>query len=383
MLAYDEYEEARWVADNIDNLVNEKGLAYSDIAILYRTNAQSRVFEDEFRRRGIPYIIVGSLSFYQRAEVKDVLAYLRLLLNSKDNLAFKRAISVPRRGVGKITLNKLEEKAYEESCSLYEASVNFQHKGIQSFCRLIEDFKGNITNHTVYEVIVDVIEKSGYRKMLEDSKEVLAEDRLMNIDELISSAYEFVKRHPDTPTLDSYLSEISLLTSIDLWDTASERVSLITVHSAKGLEFPAVFVCGLEQSLFPLAKAMGDTELLEEERRLFYVSITRCKKFLFLSSAKYRNRWGNEFRSQPSVFLEEIPTELLVREGNNAQGNDIQENDIVGLMLNAIVWHPHFGRGKIIKLRGSGKNAIVTILFERYGIKKIALAYTELEIIGY
>jgi len=380
----DEYDEARWVTRKIDMLVKREALSYSDIAVLYRTNAQSRVLEDVMSKKGIPYIIVGSLSFYQRAEIKDILAYLRLLVNPQDNLSFKRAISIPRRGVGQVTLNKIAEKADREHSSLYRAALGFKHKGVKEFITLMEKLKQQVKKDTVYELLIDVLEQSGYRRMLEDSKDPTSEDRLMNLDELVSSAYDFAKRNPDNPDLESYLSEISLLTSVDLWDVTADRVSLMTSHSAKGLEFPAVFVCGLEQALFPLSKAINNTELLEEERRLFYVSITRCRDYLFLSSARFRRRWGQEFTSEPSMFLQEIPEELVEKEGS-AQMPTVEavESEIAGLMLNARVWHPHFGRGKIIELRGRDRNAIVTILFERYGIKKIALAYTELEILGY
>ncbi len=375
---YNEYDEARWVAEKIDELIAQEGLSYSDIAVLYRTNAQSRVFEEVFRRCGIPYVIVGAVGFYQRAEIKDILAYLRLLVNSQDNLAFKRAISVPRRGVGRVTMRRLEKKAEAENRSLYDSALSFKHRGVEGFCALIEELKGRIASDTVYELLLEVVEKSGYRKMLEDSKEASAEERLMNLDELISSAYDFARRSPGNPTLEAYLSEISLLTSVDLWNEHSGRVNIMTSHSAKGLEFRAVFVCGLEQSLFPLAKALGDAELLEEERRLFYVSITRCKEHLFLSSARYRRRWGEESQAKPSIFIEEIPAELVER-----VAVEDEAGKIVGLNLNATVWHPRFGRGKIIEIRGFGKSPIVTVLFERYGIKKIDLAYIELEILGY
>ena len=219
--------------------------------------------------------------------------------------------------------------------------------------------------------------------MLEQKNNDTSEDRLMNLDELLSSSYDFVKKNPEKSLLSDYLAEISLLTSLDLWDDSVDRVNIMTSHSSKGLEFNAVFICGLEQSLFPLGRSMEDNDQLEEERRLFYVSITRCKKHLFLSSANLRRKWGKEVINKPSMFLEEIGYQDTSA-NRYSRSIDIEyEPDIPLLQLNMLVSHPKFGKGKIIDMRGSGKNAIVTILFQRYGIKKIAVAYTELDILEY
>jgi len=383
-----EYEEGSGIVKIISRLINDNGVSPNNIAILYRTNAQSRIFEEELRRANIPYQVVGGISFYQRSEIKDMLAYLKLIVNPKDNLSFARIVNLPPRGVGKSSIQKLEKESASRGIPIFtlcrEGQLDFlprlAQSGIKNFVSLIEELKGK--KDDVYVLLKELVEKTGYIKMLEEEAEPESEERIENIYELLSSAYAFSESHPEDRSVEGYLAEVSLLTSVDQWDPNSGRVSLMTVHSAKGLEFEYVFVAGLEHGLFPLAKAEFDNELLEEERRLFYVATTRCKRGLWYSYALTRRMHGNENFCKASQFLEEIPKELLNVEGGSCDFALQYERDAdFPISVNSRVLHPFFGFGRVLEIRGRGKNAIVTVLFEKFGIKKLALAFTELEIV--
>ncbi|MGB9561435.1 MAG: ATP-dependent helicase, partial [bacterium] len=379
-----EIDEAIEIADEVERILDE-GIEPNKLAILYRTNAQSRVFEEEFKRRGIPYQVVGGISFYERAEIKDMLAYLRLVVNPKDDISFRRIANIPARGIGKSSLDKLSNEASLKGLSLYEsAKIHCDNipisasakKGLANLVNIIEEAKR--CAHNVYEALKNIVDNTGYIKMLEAERIAESEDRIGNIYELLSSAYSFVNSHADAPSVERYLSEVSLLTSVDLWEPDAQRVSLMTVHSAKGLEFEYLFVSGLEDGLFPLADAYIDVEKLEEERRLFYVATTRAKKILHLSYALSRRRHGEQTFSLPSKFILEIPKELLYEEKKEPEP---QSEDNFQISINSMVYHSYFGRGKVIEIRGYGKNAIVTVYFEEYGIVKLSLAHTQLEVL--
>ncbi|MEO0133090.1 MAG: 3'-5' exonuclease, partial [candidate division WOR-3 bacterium] len=378
-----ELDEAKRVVDEIERLL-EAGVESNKIAVLYRINAQSRTFEEELSRRGILYQIVGGISFYERAEIKDMLAYLRLIVNPKDNVAFMRAVNTPPRGVGRSSLNALAEISTKEGLSLYEASKNASglripsraKAGLKEFVDLVEQAKEKSNN--VYAALKEIVEKSGYIKMLEEEASLESEDRIENIYELLSSAYSFVDAHTERGSVADYLADVSLLTSVDLWDDSLNRVNLMTIHSAKGLEFDYVFLVGLEDGLFPLFSAYEQEHDLEEERRLFYVAITRAKKRLYLSFARSRLLRGQQNYSTPSIFLTEIPKEFVNEEKPSI--DSVCDNDFQ-ITINSIVLHPYFGQGRVVEIRGYGKNAIVTVYFKSHGLVKLSLAHTELELL--
>lgn len=313
-------EEAQKVVARVMHL-HAKDLPYNEIALLYRTNAQSRALEEALQGAGIPYRIYGGLSFYQRKEIKDVLAYFRLIVNHRDDEAFRRVINYPARGIGATTLQKLQQAAAVDGVSMWEVAVapaehgvkltSAVSKKISGFCELISSFEESLTKESASSVATDVIRRSGISIDLnkERSSDELA--RRENVDELLGSILSFEKEMMEEQgvavvTLPEYLSSVSLLTDVDEQDDDTPRVTLMTVHAAKGLEFEAVFVTGMEDELFPNANASLSPREMEEERRLFYVAITRAKRYCYLSYAMSRFRYGQFQFSEPSPFLSEI-----------------------------------------------------------------------------
>ena len=318
--AWDENEEAAFVARAIRGLHTEN-LAYRDVAVFYRTNAQSRVLEDALRRASIPYLIVGGVRFYERREVKDVVAYLRLVVNPRDDVAFRRAVAAPPRGIGRSTLEHMDGAARRRGGGLLEACAEIPvevgskaRRALEDFARLIVRLAASRATATLPALIDEVLAGSGYRDALKAERTAEADTRLENLEELIAASEEFIvaRELEGTPaTLEAFLDSVSLVADTDELDPAAAGVTLMTLHSAKGLEFPVVFLTGLEEGVFPHSRSMNDREELEEERRLCYVGLTRARARLFLSHALHRRIQGYGV-GEPSRFLLEIPEEEIV-----------------------------------------------------------------------
>ena len=315
--AQNEYDEASYIVDQIEHLKRQEGYAYSDFAILYRMNTQSRAIEDILRRESVPYKIVGGLKFYERKEIKDIISYLRLIQNPSDNLSLKRIINEPKRGIGKTSLENIEKTAEENGVSMYEVIKDADQYGLnrvylnsREFINCMEELKAKKDDLTISELIEQTLKKSGYTKALEEENTIEAENRVQNLDEFLTVAMEFEEESADN-TLSDFLEGITLSSDIDNMEETEDTVTLMTLHSAKGLEFPVVFLVGMEEGIFPGYKSIGEPKELEEERRLCYVGITRAKKQLFLTCSKQRTVFGSTSCNQVSRFLKEIPADLL------------------------------------------------------------------------
>jgi DNA helicase-2/ATP-dependent DNA helicase PcrA len=316
-LADNEYDEGSYIVEQIEHLKREKYYKYSDFAILYRMNTQSRAIEDIFRRENIPYKIIGGLKFYERKEIKDIIAYLRLIQNTSDNLSLKRIINEPKRGIGKTSLDSIEELANNEGISMYKIIKDAQQYGLnriylksRDFINVIEELRQKQKDLTISELIKLTLKKTGYMQALKDEKTIEAENRIENLDEFLTVAIEFEEQFAEN-TLAEFLEGITLSSDLDNMEETEDSVTLMTLHSAKGLEFPVVFLVGMEEGIFPGYKSIGEPKELEEERRLCYVGITRAKENLFLTCSKKRTIFGSTSCNAVSRFLKEIPKELL------------------------------------------------------------------------
>ncbi len=403
------YHEAQIVFDKISSefSYNGDGRNYSrsfrDFAVLYRTNAQSRLLEEVFRRNGIPYTIVGGLRFYERKEVKDILAYLRVVANPADSVSLLRIINFPLRGIGDVTIKKLEQHGHEHNLTLFEAlghasevtslSVSLREKvtGFHAFIGKYINLKSTLSLPEWCNALVD---ETGIVQLL---KKEAAQERIDNIRELLDAIGDFARDNPGA-TIDGFLELVALITDYDQWDDKGNAVTLMTLHSAKGLEFPVVFLTGLEEGLFPLLRQDEADSDLEEERRLFYVGATRAKEKLYLAHAHERARFGNETSpALPSRFLEELAPDFIeqapVRRARFQEPALMPEPDTimpvyedesqeVG-MIRAGRWvlHSAFGRGRILSVEGKGEKMKVTVDFEDRGQKKIVVKYGNLRFI--
>lgn len=329
------FYEAFKIVDEIKKLKSE-GFSYNDVALLYRINSQSRVLEEAFMRAGVPYIIVGGLKFYDRMEIKNILAYLRLIYNPKDNMSFKRIVNVPKRGIGTATIAKIQNFAEEHNVSVFEVISNtwmlnqvevFQKakQNLKKFAEIILSGMKLQSKVTVDGLIKYILEESGYIVELKTAAKMEEEERLENIGEFINVAKEFVIRNPEEATLEGFLNHISLISDLDILTENDNRVSLMTVHSAKGLEFPIVFMTGMEEGLFPHSKSMSEVDKLEEERRACYVAITRAERKLYMTYAKTRSSFGDIKKCHISRFLEEIPIDYVevYRQVNTSTNEDM------------------------------------------------------------
>ena len=315
--ADNEYDEATYIVEQIEHLKREEYYKYSDFAVLYRMNTQSRAIEDILRRENIPYKIVGGLKFYERKEIKDTIAYLRLIQNGNDNLSLKRIINEPKRGIGKTSLDKVEQIAEASGNSMYEVIKKADEFGLnrvflnsREFVNVIEELKSKKDELSVSELIKLTLKKTGYTKALEAENTIEAENRIANLDELLTVAIEFEEEFAEN-SLSEFLEGITLSSDLDNMEEQEDSVTLMTLHSAKGLEFPVVFLVGMEEGIFPGYQSMMDPQELEEERRLCYVGITRAKENLFLTCSKQRTVFGSTSYNPVSRFLNEIPEELL------------------------------------------------------------------------
>ena len=330
--AENEYDEASYIVEQINKLRREEYFKYSDFAILYRMNTQSRAIEDIFRREDIPYKIVGGLKFYERKEIKDIISYLRLIQNPSDNLSLKRIINEPKRGIGKTSLENIEQIANVNEISMYEVIKDADKYGLnrvflnsRDFINVMEELRHKKDELVISELIKQTLKKTGYTKALEDENTIEAENRIENLEEFLTVAMEFEGESADNG-LSEFLEGITLSSDIDNMEESDESVTLMTLHSAKGLEFPVVFLVGMEEGIFPGYKSISEPKDLEEERRLCYVGITRAKQYLFLTCSKQRTIFGSTSCNQISRFLNEIPKDLLDGYEDAFESEDDEDN---------------------------------------------------------
>lgn len=445
----DEYDEARYIVEQIEHLKREEYYKNSDFVVLYRMNAQSRAIEDILMREGLPYKVIGGLKFYERKEIKDIIAYLRLIHNTADNLSLKRIINEPKRGIGKTSLDRVQEISENSGIPMYEIIKDAEKYELsrvyaysREFIEQIEYLREQKDKIKISDLIKETLNKTGYTKALELENSVEAETRIENLEEFLTVAIEFEEQEADN-TLAEFLENITLSSDIDGMEDQEDSVTLMTLHSAKGLEFPVVFLVGMEEGIFPGYKSIGEPQALEEERRLFYVGITRAKQYLYLTCAKHRTIFGATSYNQVSRFVQEIPEELLegyaemVNSGSNedefkdsgyrwsyGKGQTVktykmdeedkkntakilQENKNAGFQfrtaesfLNSIkqnnqnsnvdlskyqvgqrVYHKKFGEGTITKLEQEGDDIKVDLEFDKVGHKRLMAKFAGLEII--
>jgi DNA helicase-2/ATP-dependent DNA helicase PcrA len=390
---WDEHEEANFVAQGILRSRAE-GVPWDGVAVFYRTNAQSRVLEDALRRARIPYVIVGGVRFYERREIKDTLAWLRLCINPSDDVAFRRAVQAPSRGVGATTLARLDEVALDRTVPLLTlaaappADVRGKARAaLEDFAAAVSRLSGQRGELSPPAFIDLVLQASGYRKALEQDRSPEAEGRLENLEELVAAAEDFTHAAGEA-TLEAFLDSVALMSDVDELKEAESRVTLMTLHSAKGLEFPVVFLTGLEEGVFPHARSMNDPEQLEEERRLCYVGITRAERRLYVSYAVHRRIHGYGV-GEPSRFLREMPEEHLTLlnasrpEPAFAAAREVPryepDEESWPVKVGARVRHARFGEGLVVGVERDGEDVIVTVGFASVGRKRLSLQYAHLE----
>ncbi len=369
--ARDEEDEARMIFENL----YKSGRNLRDFVILYRTNAQSRSLEEVFRRGGLPYVVVGGMRFYDRKEVKDVLAYMKVIVNPRDSVSLRRIMNVPARGIGPAVQKKLEEFARAQTTSLYEAiqkreeigGIQRSLSGLGDLERIIERGMSDLDKLKASELMSQLVEETGYLRQLVGEGTREAESRAENVRELLASAASYEERAEDA-SMRGFLAEVSLFTDIDAWNEREEAVSLMTAHNAKGLEFPVVFITGLEDGLFPHSNSFDSPSELEEERRLFYVSLTRAKEKALLSYARQRRRFGGTLASFPSRFINEIPEHLIAVDRSGFSSLDVGD----------IVRHPDWGLAKVLRVEGDGEEAKAVLRFEGGFDKVVMLKYAGL-----
>ena len=394
--AMDENDEAGYVGTQIADW-NAEGVDYKDFAVFYRTNAQSRIFEEAFRAANIPYQIVGGVGFYDRMEIKDLLAYLRVICNPNDSMSLRRIINVPSRGIGATTLERLIDFAATEDITLFEAvqrvdEITTINRGLQAkvkrFAKIFDEFDASVLPTDALDYVLKV---TGYLKNLEaqSKNNIEAQNRVENIEELINAVIEYEDNEPE-PSLSDYLENVALIADVDAMETDStDMVTLMTLHSAKGLEFPFVFIVGMEEGYLPHQRSISTESELEEERRLCYVGITRAMEQLYLLHARSRRTFREtEYRVQ-SRFIAEIP-EYLIKHVDRYRSPfhesvDLYEKtpeDADGYYVDQIVHHPQFGRGKVTKISGAGRDVYVTVRFNRSGTKQLAASVTPLQTVS-
>jgi len=383
-----EIDEANLVVEEMIRLMEEEHIL-RDFAVFYRTNAQSRVLEDALRKAKINYTIVGGVRFYERKEIKDILAYLRIIVNPSDSLNLKRILNIPRRGIGKKTLSHLEQYAHRHQKSLFETlakvreikpvpdRISFR---LEDFVELIEDLRRKSKKLSAKELTRAVIETTGYLSELASEETVEAESRIENVKELVSAVGEFEEQSEDK-TIEAFLEQVSLITDIDTWNEENDRVTLMTLHLAKGLEFPVVFVTGLEEGLFPHADALYNQAEMEEERRLCYVGMTRAKERLYLTSANQRRLYGQWRWNEPSRFV--VEAGLLGEKESFAeremQSSLFSQAQADAWQVGARVRHEEFGLGKILERSGSGDDTKIIVLFENGQWRKFLVKYAPIK----
>jgi len=399
----DEAEEARWIAGVAQDFKRGRTNTYRDMAVLYRTNAQSRAIEEGLRRAGIPYQIVGDVRFYERMEVKDVLAYLKLIVNPRDSISFARIINTPRRGIGKTSFGRLDDFAMREGLAPYEALVRLEEvddipsraaRLMRGFYEMVEGFRQDLETTPADQLAAQVVDETGYMRDFEKLASEEQASRRDHVQELLTDIQIFVEQSDDV-SLEAYLRKVSLVTDVDQWQEAVDAITLMTLHSAKGLEFPIVFISGLEDGLFPIirpsADESDDMDALEEERRLFYVGITRAQDRLFLSFAMQRRRYGGTIASSISRFLGEIPEDLIDagfrisevssaprRKAGREKPRQVNLGEPFLMDVGTWVFHPAWGRGQIQSRVGRGQNAKLKVRFDGGNIKTLVVKFANL-----
>jgi DNA helicase-2/ATP-dependent DNA helicase PcrA len=393
--ADNEHDEAFFVATEIERLVQDEAEeTYSDIAVFYRTNAQSRVLEDVFMKAGIPYRVIGGLRFYERKEIKDVVGYLKALVNPQDVVSVRRVINTPKRGIGDQTVAALEGFARDEEITLLQAARRAEEVAVLSpralgairgFLDVMDRLEAAAAEGTGPAKMVEAaFTVSGYFAELDAERTVEAESRKENLKELVGVGAEFQARFPDAG-LAEFLEQVALVSEQDEYDETAGSVSLMTMHNAKGLEFEVVFLVGMEDGVFPHYRSMTDTGELEEERRLAYVGITRAKRRLYLTHAWSRSLFGASSYNPPSRFLGEIPTELVEDLGDEATAEKREAREaaaIPDVSAGDTVLHDVFGEGVVLAISGSGRDVEAIVRFEDEGEKHLLLAYAPLKRVG-
>lgn len=398
--AQSEHEEAAFIGDTIAKKHDIHDVPYGDMAILYRTNAQSRVLEEALIKRALPYTMVGGTKFYDRKEIKDVLAYLRVLYNPFDDLSLLRIINVPKRSIGATTVAKLQDYAREKGTSLFMTLTQLHlidsikgktKEKLEEFGILIFTLVSEMEDKTVLDILESILDRTGYLAQLEESTDPQDQDRAENIGELLSVAKDFQDTNP-SGTVEDFLEQVALVNDVDSFEQEEAKVTLMTLHAAKGLEFPIVFLCGLEEGLFPHSRTLMNPEEIEEERRLAYVGITRAEKELYISNATTRTVFGRTSSYLPSRFIDEIPEELV--DGLRAKRkvpDDIkrhvpQHMSVTSrpvtkpIVRNEVIadWkvgdtaiHSKWGNGKVINVTGEGAGMKLTIEFPTQGVRVV------------
>ena len=410
-VAENEHHEAEFVRDELYKLSDSGKSRYGDTAIFYRTNAQSRVFEEIFMRAGVPYKVVGGVRFYERKEVKDLLAYLRVLVNPDDEVSLRRIINTPKRGIGDRALDSIDDIAKRDAISFWKALSRSSggelspraHSSIQAFVSMLTALQVLVeANRPPSTIAAAILEQSGLLEELRASHDPQDEVRVENLEELVAVIEEYEERivgEGETPTLAGFLEEVSLVADADEIPEGEDHggvVTLMTLHTAKGLEFPTVFLTGMEEGVFPHSRTLGEKKELEEERRLAYVGLTRARERLYLSRAEYRSAWGAPNYNPPSRFLDEIP-ENLIEWNKSASGFSTppitrkkfpsppppratgKQNNSLQLAIGDRVSHDTFGLGTVISVSGEGEKAEATINFGSYGEKRLLLRYAPVD----
>lgn len=392
--AYDEEREADMVAMQVARWI-DNGTAAKEVAVFYRTNACSRSLEQAFTRLQIPYQMIGGLSFFERKEIKDLISYARLVVNPRDDVAFERIVNIPPRGIGATSVSRLRQQAADNNEPMLTtikrddvraAIRGTAKKGVLKFLSIYDNINQQVTSAEI--TLRNIVERTGYRRYADKLEATEDVDRLANIDELLAFAAEYDGR--EEGGIHGFLQEISLLTDTNRWDTTAEKVSLMTIHTAKGLEFDRVAVVANEEGLFPHARSFEDPDGLEEERRLFYVALTRARKEIMLTHAKVRYRTGAPGPTSPSRFLQEIPQDLLPEAAFAAELNDVDvfpsrssvetDDEGVEIAVGDEVRHPVFGDGCVERIQGVGANArIIVEFYETSEQRTLLMAYSMLD----
>ena len=415
--AFSDTDEGSFVSKEAAKLVRD-GRNYNELAVLYRTNAQSRIFEESFMRNSIPYRIIGGLKFYDRKEIKDVMAYLRILNNPFDEVSLKRIINVPKRAIGDTSVQKLADFARDRDENIYDVLMDIEEHNILSgktlqsviaFRNMINEMMSNSVDLSMQDILVDLIERTGYLKQYENTKNPEDESRIENVQELINAAADYDLR--DGTSLGGFLEEVALISDIDRYDDAADAVVMMTVHSAKGLEFPVVFMVGMENGLFPGTVSFDNPSEMEESRRLAYVGITRAKELLYMTYAEMRLVYGRSMMFPPSDFLTDIPNRLKdelnkdeahitvpthatkgvpasvhglrgIMPGRERVLNDTMEETLTeaNAVSGAKVVHPKFGNGMIVGMTKEPNDIKLQILFDNYGLKTLLLSLAPLKL---
>ena len=403
-------DEAEMIVQEIKERVDKEEFCYKDCALLYRTNAQSRILEEQFIKANIPYKVIGGINFYARKEIKDLLSYLKTIENGKDDLAVRRIINVPKRGIGSTTIDKIQDYALAHDISFFEAlkiadkipTIGRSVVKLEGFVNLIRVFQSKIGYISLTELLEEIIKETGYRIELEAEGTEEALGRLENIDELISKMADYEENTEDA-SLSGFLEEVALIADVDNLDDTTDYVVLMTLHSAKGLEFPKVFLCGLEDGLFPsyLSVTSDDPSDLEEERRLCYVGITRAMESLTISAAKQRMYRGETQYRKPSRFLKEVPKRVVEGITREPKIKEMPRNNIYYSAREAFrakpfesktlsgnkleyeigdrVFHIKFGTGIVLDIKAGGRDYEVTVDFEKAGTKKMFASFAKLK----